>query len=353
PYNHCRSDIKFVEYASRGVVPVLSAITPYKKHAVHGSNAFLFEDNNRLKAILEDLIQNHTLRKEVSRNAYDYVRSHRMEGQHAEKRVEFYKNLCRMKTVKDLKALKLNRLSQTSEAYDVEKTDAEVFLRKGVANEANGNIRDARFLYKNAHELMPCYYLPLFWLGYSYMRHNDEEMAMEFFNRTIERNPRSVRSLLYLGNILEWREEKMALQAYKAASSISPSYAPSIEAIALFYENRGDYAKAIEFYNRALEANPFYSKAIWSLGRVYATLEEKEKALSAFRIAADMAPLHKEYQLNLAEYLFETGSVEEAAKYCLKALEIDKYHAPTRTLINNILNLKNKSASKPLNSYGH
>lgn len=131
----------------------------------------------------------------------------------------------------------------------------------------------------------------------------------------------------------------MALQAYEAAASISPSYAPSIEAIALFYENKGDYTKAVEFYNYALEANPFYSKAIWSLGRVYATLEEKEKALSTFRVAADMAPLHNEYQLNLAEYFFEAGIIEEAAKYCLKALEIDKNHVPTRTLMNNILNL--------------
>ena len=171
------------------------------------------------------------------------------------------------------------------------------------------------------------------------MRNNDEEMAMEFFYRTIEINPRSVRSLLYLGNILEWREEEMALQAYKAASSISPSYAPSLEAIALFYENKGDYTKAIEFYNHALEANPFYSKAVWSLGKVYATLREKEKALSAFRVAADMAPSHKEYQLNLAEYLFKADIIEEATKYCLKALEIDKNHAPTRTLMNNILNL--------------
>ncbi len=348
PYNHCRSDIKFVEYASRGVVPVLSAITPYKKHAVHGSNAFLFEDNNKLKAILEDLIENHTLRKEVSRNAYDYVRSHRMEDQHAEKRIEYYKNLCRKKTVKNLKAIKLSRLSQTSEAYDVEKTEAEALLRKGVSNEAKGDTQGAITLYKKAHELMPDYYLPLFWLGYSHMRHNNEEMAMEFFHRTIEINPRSVRSLLYLGNILEWRKEEMALQAYKAASSISPSYAPSIEAIALLYENKGHYAKAVEFYNHALEANPFYSKAVWSLGRVYATLEKEEKAISAFRVAADMAPLHKEYQLNLAEYLFEAGNVKESAKYCLKALEIDKYHTPTRTLMNNILNLNRAPVSKSL-----
>lgn len=339
PYNHCRSDIKFVEYASRGVVPVLSAITPYQKHAVHGFNAFLYEDSGKLKSILECLIQNKALRQTVSQNAYQYVRNHRMEDQHAKKRVEFYRYLCRKKTVKNLKNLNLSRLCHTSEAYDVEKTEAEILLRKGVTIEANGNTQAARSLYNEAHRLMPDYYLPLFWLGYSHMRHNDEKRAIEFFNHTININPHSIRSLLYLGNTLEWREEKKALHVYDTISSISPSYAPAIEAIALFFENNGDYTKAVQYYNNALEANPFYGKAAWGLGRVYATIGEKTKALRAFQVAADMAPLHKEYQLSLAEFLLEMDSAEDAAKYCLKALEIDKNHLPTRALMDKLLNL--------------
>lgn len=244
PYNHCRSDIKFVEYASRGVIPVLSAITQYKKHAVHGSNAFLFEDNNKLKTILEDLIQNQTLRQKVARNTYEYIRSYRMEDQHAKNRIEYYKNLCKKRAVKDNKAFKLSNLSQASESFDVEKTETEVLLYKGVTDEANGNVQSARSLYQKAHELMPDYYLPLFWLGYSYMRHKENEKAIEFFNRAIEINPRSVRSLLYLGNILESREKEKALSVYETALSVSSSYVPCIEAIALLCEKNRDYSNA-------------------------------------------------------------------------------------------------------------
>lgn len=53
PYNRCRSDVKFLEYASRGIAPVLSALTPYLTHAVNEVNALLFENPEQLKTALE------------------------------------------------------------------------------------------------------------------------------------------------------------------------------------------------------------------------------------------------------------------------------------------------------------
>ena len=52
PYNRCRSDVKFLEYASRGVVPVLSSLTPYKASAQQGETAFFYESPWQLVEIL-------------------------------------------------------------------------------------------------------------------------------------------------------------------------------------------------------------------------------------------------------------------------------------------------------------
>ncbi|MCP5006941.1 MAG: tetratricopeptide repeat protein [Planctomycetes bacterium] len=289
PYNQCRSDIKFVEYASRGAVPVLSAITPYRKHAVHKANALLFEDNNQLEEILDDLVRDPELRRTVSHNAYEYVNTHRMEGPYAWHRVNFYKSLSRKNTVKDFRKLTLTRLCSGSEAYDVGKTRAESLLCKGVGEEARGNIDGARSLYRNAHEEMPGYYLPLFWLGYSHMRHQAVDEAIKYLDSAIANNPRSVRALLYLGNLLEPLEKAKALGRYEAALSVSRSYAPCIEAIALLCEGVEDYPNAVKFYNNALEVNPFYSNAALGLGRVYEALGEREKSNEAFLVAADMS----------------------------------------------------------------
>lgn len=287
-YNQCRSDIKFIEYASRGVVPVLSSITPYKKHAVHGTNAFLFEDDKTLGEILEDLLLKPHLREKIAHNALTYVEGQRMEDLNASNRITFYKGICKKRAVTDFKAFTLVRLCEGSEAYDVEKTEAEILLCNGVAEEANGNVNSARSLYQDSHEVMSDYYLPLFWLGYSYMRHHEDEKAIKFFEHTIGKNPRSVRSLLYLGKILESREKEKSLNRYESALSVSPSYAPSLDAIAHLYEKSRDYSNAAKFYNRTLEVNPFYGNAALGLGRVYQLLGEMEKAQMAFQIAADL-----------------------------------------------------------------
>lgn len=95
-----------------------------------------------------------------------------------------------------------------------------------------------------------------------------------------------------------------------------------------------------KFYNNALEANPFYGNAALGLGRVFTALGNKENALEAFQVAADISPSHTESQYKLAECLFEAGNLEEAANYCLKAMEIDRNYTPTHTLMNKLLKSK-------------
>jgi tetratricopeptide (TPR) repeat protein len=338
PFNHCRSDVKFLEYASRGVVPVLSSITPYLKHASHRSNAFLFSDQGELKDILKELVQNTTLREETASNAYGYVKHFRLEDLHAEERIDFYKKHCKRRPSKDTEKLRLLPLSKESNAYNVEKTQSEIMLYRGVKTEASGNVEEARSLYIKAHELMYNYYLPLFWLGYSYMR-KDVIKAVEYFEKTLNKNPRSLRSLLYMGNLHAKHDKKKALQAYEVALVIFPLYAPALESIGLLFEEEGDLSQALEFYDAALKVNPFYSKAASGLGRIYSILGDIDKAFSAFQVAADMAPLHLESQYQCAEYMLANGNLLEASKYCLRAMELDPHYMPACILMEKIFSL--------------
>jgi hypothetical protein len=91
PYNRCRSDVKFLEYASRGVVPLLSSLTPYKTSVQHGETGFLYDSQEKLLSILSLLVCDADLRDHVSRTAYAYVERCRLEDGHAEHRLTFYK----------------------------------------------------------------------------------------------------------------------------------------------------------------------------------------------------------------------------------------------------------------------
>ena len=69
--------MKFLEYASRGVVPVLSRITPYQDSVQPGETGFLYDSPQELGEVLTRLIADAGLRDRVRKAAYTYVNEHR------------------------------------------------------------------------------------------------------------------------------------------------------------------------------------------------------------------------------------------------------------------------------------
>ena len=87
--NACCSDVRFVEYAAHGVVPVLADVAPYRVHARHGENALLFKDPDELGPILGELYQDDDLLNQLSSRALRYARVKRNQSHHLGRRVIF------------------------------------------------------------------------------------------------------------------------------------------------------------------------------------------------------------------------------------------------------------------------
>ena len=92
-FNRCRSDVKFLEYASHSVVPVLADAAPYRAHGRHGQNCLIYKSPEELAAILEDLYRDREKTRALSSAAYAYARSDRCPEANLEKQVIFLKAL--------------------------------------------------------------------------------------------------------------------------------------------------------------------------------------------------------------------------------------------------------------------
>ena len=66
PYNRSRSDVKFLEYAVSGVVPVMKRLEPYIGSVDHGKTGFLYADPEELTGILNQLVDNPALLNETA-----------------------------------------------------------------------------------------------------------------------------------------------------------------------------------------------------------------------------------------------------------------------------------------------
>ncbi len=88
-----RSDGKFIEYASRGVVAVCSDGPPYADSINNGETGFLFGNEAEMQGILTRLIENAELRKRIRRQAHQYIRANRTHARAAADRFSFYTQL--------------------------------------------------------------------------------------------------------------------------------------------------------------------------------------------------------------------------------------------------------------------
>ena len=88
-----RSDGKFIEYASRGVVAVCSDGPPYADSVDNGETGFLFGNEAEMLGTLTRLVEDAELRRRIRRQAHQYIHAHRTHAKAAEGRLSFYAQL--------------------------------------------------------------------------------------------------------------------------------------------------------------------------------------------------------------------------------------------------------------------
>jgi tetratricopeptide (TPR) repeat protein len=331
-YNACRSDIKFVEYSSRGVVPLLASLGPYRTSAKHGENAFLYKNKDEFIEYASLLTKDPELRKKIGANAYMYACIERTETRHVPARVDFYRSLCRTRPAGSLDGIPRSRMAPDSDAWTVDKTPAEEKLIAGINAEALGDTPAALALYREAATLDPCFYLPHFWLGYSAMRRHDGGAAYHL-ERALKINSRSLRALICLGEVYSGKNDRKAHEYYSQALRVSANFTPAIEGGAKILEQAGEIAEAEGLYNAALRANPFSSDALLGLGRVYEAQSKNDLAARAYETAADLAPNSAEAHYALARFYFDAGRNPEALHHCIKSRDLDPCRRETNDLM--------------------
>jgi tetratricopeptide (TPR) repeat protein len=337
PYNRCRSDIKFLEYASRGVVPVLSSLTPYKASVQNGETGFLYESQQQLLSILSMLACDTDLRARVSQAAYAYVKHCRIEYLHAERRLAFYLSLIESGEGSSAPRpeVPLVHCGEKADYFEVSLSRVETLILEGIKHEVAGSYEDAVKTYHYAAEECPDYSLPWFWLGYCYLRRGNPE-ASQWFDEAIKRNPHSLRACWLKAKALRDREPMAAFQELADVLKRWPGYAPATVSMAELLESHGVYAEAEHWFNEALRSNPFFSSAALGLGRIYDIQGEIEQAGIAFGTAADLAPAWADAQYMMARWCFSRNDLMRSAEYCSRTLLADLSHSGAQDLIERI-----------------
>jgi tetratricopeptide (TPR) repeat protein len=337
-YNQCRSDVKYLEYASRGVVPVLSRIAPYLAHAVDGETAFLFQDTAELGAILSRLVSAPDERQRVARRARAYVAQERMEARGAQARLALYQDLRPSREPRPALDVPTVKEQADSESYDVARTAEEDLVIQAIHCAAASDFDQARALLQRAAAGRAGYALPTFWSGRTYELGREPAKAATLYRRALELDPQSVRARLHLARACAAAGDlKAALEAARGALALTGDHARTLTVAAEVYEAAGDLAGAGALYRRALDACRGYGPAALGLGQLATTASDGDRVRHALEDALALGPQDPSIHQALAGRLLGAGDVASAAHHCALALELDAGHVGARGLLPKII----------------
>jgi tetratricopeptide (TPR) repeat protein len=237
-YNQCRSDVKFLEYASHSVVPVVQRLAPYAS-VRDGETGFLFDNPEQLMGVLDTLASTPERRQRVARAAHAYVNGQRRIEQHAHQRLDFYRQqMARMARVQvdhaparqaptdvppalaSAAAVALlslpgwQALGPSHHRLDL-LHPAEHHCAAGVAALQTNDMAQACAAFSNAVRLDPSDATAYSWLGHCLLRQGRTGLARQALERAMALDPllsRPVRALARLHGALARQHTQRAAQ---------------------------------------------------------------------------------------------------------------------------------------------
>lgn len=96
-FNDSKSDLKAMEYASWGAVPIVPAIDTYLRFWEPGKTCIAYSTNEGLYQGIEWLLKNPAQMEQIGRNARQYVYENRLQKYDTERRYNFYLDLINSK----------------------------------------------------------------------------------------------------------------------------------------------------------------------------------------------------------------------------------------------------------------
>jgi tetratricopeptide (TPR) repeat protein len=261
PFNRSRSDVKFLEYAAHGVVPVVQTTGPYLGSVKSGETGLFFRSTDELIATLDYLVSDSQARSAISTGAYEYVVRERNQQERGSDRVQFYLELLSKRknkqSIESCSALDMfssmcncQGAKRNGRHLYLSATRYELLLQAGVV-ESPSNPGKSWGLFAEAMEMEPSLYMP-----YLFGASVSDDPA-KTLRKATELNPDSIVSRLHLGHAYYSKNMiEKAVESFEAAASIFPEYEqPYIECAKVLNET-GLKQEGVELLRRAISLIP-------------------------------------------------------------------------------------------------
>ncbi len=256
-FNRSRSDVKFLEYAVSGIVPVMAHIEPYIESVKVGKTGFLFKNPGELIVNLNLLSQDPSLAQNIAKEARQYVLNERLQLQHGHDRLDFYRTHLKLphRSNDEIvnnnkwfeKLSKLEGASINERHLQLKATRFENLLHDGLlAMQIHRDMQLATKIFDEAAALEPENYLTFMFAA------SITPDPIACLCKALKQEPHSIRTWILLGEEFERAGKvKEALECYESTINVYSDYE-------LPHLKIGEILKKL---GREPQANQFFKKA--------------------------------------------------------------------------------------------
>jgi len=256
-FNRSRSDIKFLEYAISGIVPVMAHLEPYIESVKAGKTGFLFKNTSELIVTLNLLAEDPSLAQNIAKEARQYVIRERLQIQHGQDRLDFYRQHLKLlprhndeieennKWFEELS--KLEGAATNERHLQLKATRFEDLLHDGLlAMQIHHNMQLAFKIFEEAAKLEPENYLTFMFAA------SLTPDPIACLCKALKQEPHSIRTWILLGEEFERAEKiKEAIECYESAINVYSDYEiPHLKTGSLL-QKLGRQSQANQFFKKA------------------------------------------------------------------------------------------------------
>jgi tetratricopeptide (TPR) repeat protein len=326
-FNACRSDVKYLEYASREVLPVCSRFGPYLNLGKEGENILLFDNPTELIHHLELLLKNPHLRKKIARQARQWVEKNRLgHRQHWQARAEIYRKL--IKKEPDMNKPLFEHTSKNQE------TKVRNLLVQGI--EAS-KPSESLVMLRKAVELNPDNYQVHYFYGWALCKVGQHQEAVQELQRALALCPNSIRTAQLLTRVLLLTQDfDSALTVVEKALEFEPNLPSLLTLKAIVLQLKNNHKEAFKILESCIGQEPSLVEAELAYARSAIALSHFNKAEETAKRLRQVIPDSAEISVIFASIFFVRGDFKKAQSYLNEALKLDPQHHASRKLLETI-----------------
>lgn len=170
--------------------------------------------------------------------------------------------------------------------------NAEAYYLKGMIFLDKKDTALAKSSFKTAVEQENDYYSAYIQLGLLYF-YDESNISEGYFKNALRIDPKSLEALYSIAYYYQERGEyEKAMEHYQKSIDIQPYREPYFNMGYIHHEYLQEYEKAIEYYTKAINVEPRYLDAYFNRGLCYELMKNNVKAKADFQKVLEFNPTH-------------------------------------------------------------